>query len=290
MRRWSRCSKKDRKVSRISSEDMLRSPEDCMNAAPVSEPRSCRGRPPGRRPSGTRAGPAPTPWTGSSSATSALVRARAAARRGRGTGAARRGSAARRGRRARRRGSSARRATSTRCDRQLLARADDDAVGARVRREHVQRLARPRARARGAGRPCRRCARDGGRATRRRCRRRRPRGRPMRRRGARGTRARSCRPGSTGPASRACRATDSPAAPASSRTSGLRSAAEREAQARQRRGRERAEHVALVLGRVGGGAQQRPSPSSCHARVVAGGQRRARRARSASASIASRRT
>ena len=37
---------------------------------------------------------------------------------------------------------------------------------------------------------------------------------------------------------------------------GLAQLAEREAQPRERGGRERGEHVALVLGRVGGGAQQ----------------------------------
>ena len=54
----------------------------------------------------------------------------------------------------------------------------------------------------------------------------------------------------------ACAATGSPASAASARTSGLVSSAEREAHARERRRRERGEHVGLVLGRVGGGAQQ----------------------------------
>ena len=55
---------------------------------------------------------------------------------------------------------------------------------------------------------------------------------------------------------------------------GLAQRPEREAQPRQRGRRDRAEHVRLVLGRVGGGAQQRTLAVVGHARVVPGGQRR----------------
>ena len=61
---------------------------------------------------------------------------------------------------------------------------------------------------------------------------------------------------------------------------GLGQLGQREAHARDRRGRQRGEHVGLVLGRIGGGAQQAVVG---HPRVVAGGERR--RAPSASASV-----
>ena len=64
-------------------------------------------------------------------------------------------------------------------------------------------------------------------------------------------------------------ATISPASSASARTSGLRQVAEREAQPPHGRRAERGEHVRLVLGRVGGRAQQPVLP---HLRVVPGGE------------------
>ena len=72
-------------------------------------------------------------------------------------------------------------------------------------------------------------------------------------------------------------ATGRPAPAAISRTSRLAQLAQREAHPRQRLGLERRQHVGLVLGLVGGGAQQRPARvvGLRGARVVAGGQRRA---------------
>ena len=178
------------------------------------------------------------------------------------------------------------RARAARC-----ARPDGDGVGARVGREHVQRLAAPRCRGRGAGRPCsdaRRACSPSARAVaiddraRARCR---------ARRGARGSRRGGCRPGSTGPASRACAATGEPGAAGELAHLRLVQLAEREAQARERRGRERGEHVALVLALVGGrrsSGSRRPSA----ARRARSGRWRASRPRAGrpSSSIASRRT
>ena len=66
-------------------------------------------------------------------------------------------------------------------------------------------------------------------------------------------------------------ATGSSCSAAIARTCGLLEVAEREAQPRERRARQAGEHVGLVLGRVGGQAQQ---PLGRAAGVVAGGQRR----------------
>ena len=87
--------------------------------------------------------------------------------------------------------------------------------------------------------------------------------------GEEGARGR-CRRGSTGPASRRLPATGRPARAASARTSGFVQLAQREAQPRQRGRRQRGEHVALVLGRVGGA--RAAGRRSVDARVVAGGE------------------
>ena len=172
-----------------------------------------------------------------------------------------------------RRGAAARRAARPRGG-ERLARAGDDAVRTHVGGEHVQRLGRGDAEALAlADREVVRAA-VAARARRRRGRRSRPGGRRARR-GGPGTRPCRCRPGSTGPATRpwrrpAARPRRPARAPAawSARRAGS-------AAARASPGVDRGEHVGLVLGRVGGGAQQ---PVLRHARVVAGGERRPRRA------------
>ena len=70
----------------------------------------------------------------------------------------------------------------------------------------------------------------------------------------------------------------------------LREAAEREAEPVEQRRVELGEHVALVLARVGGGADERAVLVARDARVVARWRAAPRRARPASSSIASKRT
>ena len=138
-----------------------------------------------------------------------------------------------------------------------LARPDGHGVGAGVGGQHVQRLGRAAdaeaaaladgevvmaavaAELRAArGRRSRRAARAG-------------------RRGARGTRARPVPARKQRSCESGLRATGSPASRASRAHLGLASARRAgSACARATRGRQRGEHVGLVLGRVGGGAQQ----------------------------------
>ena len=84
--------------------------------------------------------------------------------------------------------------------------------------------------------------------------------------------ARACpgRRGSRGPGSRACLATARPWRAAISRTSGLVSSVSGKREPAEQRRRQRREHVALVLGLVGGGGEQRPVAVLDDARVVAG--------------------
>ena len=160
-----------------------------------------------------------------------------------------------------RRGAGARARTATWCGAQRGAGADGDASGVGVLVEHVQRLGRsdaePAALADREAVLAVVAAEDGAAAGRRS-----PRAARRVRRGGPGTGRGSVPARKHRSWESALAATGSPASAAIRADLGLAQLAEREAHPRQRGRAERGQHVGLVLGRVGGRAQQRPRASS----------------------------